>query len=54
MQARALARLKKEQQDIDTNYPNLEIKIMDETYMLWQIKFTGAEESVYAGENYTL
>ena len=55
MQARALARLRKEADDIQNNFTGmLDLVIQDETMMLWHIKFTGAEGTVYAGENFTL
>ena len=54
MQARALARLKKEADDIEKNYTNLELAVQDDSMMLWHIKFIGAEGTVYAGEQYTL
>ena len=55
MQARCLARLKKEVDDLHKNYhETLEVDIRDESYTLWHVKFKGAEGSVYAGEPYTL
>ena len=55
MQARALARLKKEADDINANFNSiLELKILDETMMVWHLKFIGAEGTVYAGEPYVL
>ena len=55
MQARALARLKKEADDINNNYSEvLELNILDDSMMKWHIKFIGAEGTVYAGEHYTL
>ena len=55
MQARCSARLKKEAEDITKNYANvLELQIKDDNMSCWHIKFTGAEGSVYQGENYTL
>ena len=55
MHSRALARLKKEYDDIEKNYGNLlELQLKDDTYMWWHIKFVGAENTVYAGETYTL
>ncbi len=55
MHARALARLKKEADDIEKNYEGLlELKLMDDSYMWWHIKFIGAEGTVYAGEQFTL
>ncbi len=55
MQARCSARLKKEAEDIQNNFKGvLELNILDDSWMKWHIKFTGAEGSVYAGETYTL
>ena len=55
MQARCLSRLKKEAEDIQKNYAGvLELNIKEENFMLWHIRFIGAEGTVYAGEPYTL
>ena len=51
MQARALARLRKEADDIQKNYNDqLELQVLDDSMMKWRIKFVGAEGTVYAGE----
>ncbi len=55
MQARCSARLKKEADDIVKNYAGvLELNILDDSMMVWHLKFKGAEGSVYVGEDYTL
>ncbi len=53
MSVRASARLKKEADDIRNNFAGvLELLIKSDT--VWQVKFTGAEGSVFANEPYTL
>ncbi|TNV75238.1 hypothetical protein FGO68_gene11179 [Halteria grandinella] len=55
MQARCIARLKKEADDINKNFVGvLELQVLDDSWMKWHIKFTGAEGTVYAGEPYCL
>ena len=53
--ANLLNRLKKEQQDLEKNYSNiLNLNIVDNDNLIWEITFKGAEGSLYAGEQYTL
>ena len=55
MQARCIARLKKEAEDIKNNFSGtLELDVKDDSMMLWHVRFIGAEGTVYAGETYTL
>ena len=50
-----MARLKKEAEDIQKNYTGvLELNIKEDNFMIWHIRFIGAEGTVYAGESYTL
>ena len=49
--ANLLNRLKKEQQDLEKNYSNiLNLNIVDNDNLIWEITFKGAEGSLYAGE----
>eukprot|EP00347_Sterkiella_histriomuscorum_P010385 403376505 len=55
MQARCLGRLKKEAEDINKNFGGvLELDVKDDSWMLWHVRFQGAEGSVYQGETFTL
>ena len=55
MLPRATKRLEKEAADIHNNFKEVfDLEIADETGLLWRVKFTGAEETVFAGEKFTL
>ena len=50
-----MGRLKKESQDITDNFKGiLEHSILDDSQMIWHVKFQMPAETVYAGESYTL
>ena len=47
-------RLAKEAKNIWEKQTDLTLDIIDEKTMLWHVSFTMPQETVYAGENYTL
>ena len=53
MQGRKLNRLKKELADLKA-FPTFSVKVDDNNQRIWYISFKGAENTLYAGENFTL
>ena len=53
MQGRKLNRLKKELADLKS-FPTFSVKVDDNNEKIWYISFKGAENTLYAGENFTL
>ena len=53
MQGRKLNRLKKELTDLKS-FPTFSVKVDDNNEKIWYISFKGAENTLYAGENFTL
>ena len=55
MLPRATKRLEKEAQDIQVNFKDaFDLEIDGDTGLLWRVKFTGAEGTVFSGEKFTL
>lgn len=49
------ARLQKEMKNIYTNFADvLELCVIDEVKRIWHVKFSGAKDTLYAGERFTL
>ena len=53
MQGKRLNRLNKELADLKT-FPTFSVKVDDNNEKIWYISFKGAENTLYAGENFTL
>ena len=53
MQGKRLNRLNKELADLKS-FPNFTVKVDDNNQRIWYISFKGAENTLYAGENFTL
>ena len=53
MQGKRLNRLNKELADLKS-FPNFTVKVDDNNSRIWYISFKGAENTLYAGENFTL
>ena len=53
MQGKRLNRLKKELADLK-GFPTFMVKVDDHNPRIWFISFKGAENTLYAGENFTL
>ena len=47
-------RLARESKNIQDNYPDLQLEIVDEAKFIWRVSFTMVEGTVYAGETFTL
>lgn len=50
---RCIKRLEKEQEDMK-KYDTFQIEVDKTNTCLWKVSFTGADETLYAGEKYTL
>ena len=53
MQGKRLNRLNKELADLKT-FPIFTVKVEDNNPRIWYVSFKGAENTLYAGENFTL
>ena len=53
MQSKRLNRLNKELTDLKS-FPTFSVKVNDNNQRIWYISFKGAENTLYAGENFTL
>ena len=53
MQGKRINRLNKELADLKS-FPNFTVKVDDNNSRIWYISFKGAENTLYAGENFTL
>ena len=53
MQGKRLNRLNKELSDLKS-FPTFSVKVDDNNEKIWYISFKGAENTLYAGENFTL
>ena len=47
-------RLAKESKSLVTNYPEMQLDIVDEKNNIWRVTFVMGEGTVYVGESYTL
>ena len=54
MQNKRLSRLNKELDDLKTYGEQFKVEVDPNNFQLWKISFTGAENTLYAGENFTL
>ena len=53
MQGKRLNRLNKELADLKT-FPIFSVKVADNNPRIWYVSFKGAENTLYAGEDFTL
>ena len=53
MQGKRLNRLNKELADLKT-FPTFSVKVDDNNPRIWYVSFKGAENTLYAGEDFTL
>ena len=53
MQGKRLNRLNKELADLKT-FPTFSVKVADNNPRIWYVSFKGAENTLYAGEDFTL
>ena len=53
MQGKRLNRLNKELADLKT-FPIFSVKVADNNPIIWYVSFKGAENTLYAGEDFTL
>ena len=52
-QGKRLNRLNKELADLKT-FPTFSVKVKEQNHRLWYVSCKGAENTLYAGENFTL
>ena len=53
MQGKRLNRLKKELADLQS-FPTFSVKVDDKNQRIWYVSFKGAENTLYANEDFTL
>ena len=53
MKGKKLNRLNKELSDLKS-FPTFSVKVDDNNQRIWYVSFKGAENTLYAGENFTL